>query len=78
MLDRVCILYIVFSRDAHSRFCCSIRSRWLPEIRRHSPDTPVILVGTQADLRSDVKVNFSLFVLFLFYRVSFFCQASIT
>lgn len=30
--------------------------RWIPEIRQHSPDTPVILVGTQADLRTDVKV----------------------
>jgi len=32
--------------------------RWIPELRQHSPDTPVILVGTQADLRTDVKVIF--------------------
>lgn len=33
-------------------------NRWMPEIRRHSSDaTPIILVGTQSDLRSDVKVS---------------------
>ncbi|KAG8185869.1 hypothetical protein JTE90_004411 [Oedothorax gibbosus] len=30
------------------------REKWLPEIRRHSPRVPVLLVGTQADLRADI------------------------
>lgn len=30
--------------------------KWLPELRRHCPDAPFVLVGTQCDLRSDVKV----------------------
>lgn len=30
--------------------------KWLPEMQRYSPDSPVILVGTQSDLRNDVKV----------------------
>lgn len=30
--------------------------KWLPELRRHCPDAPIVLVGTQCDLRSDVKV----------------------
>ncbi|XP_075723399.1 rho-related GTP-binding protein RhoU-like isoform X2 [Rhipicephalus microplus] len=30
--------------------------KWLPELRRHCPDAPIVLVGTQCDLRTDVKV----------------------
>ncbi|XP_054460029.1 cell division control protein 42 homolog [Anoplopoma fimbria] len=30
--------------------------RWVPEIRQHCPDTPLVLVGTQVDLREDVQV----------------------
>ena len=29
---------------------------WLPELRRHCPSVPVLLVGTQADLRTDLQV----------------------
>uniref|UniRef100_A0A8C5DMP4 Rho-related GTP-binding protein RhoU-like n=1 Tax=Gouania willdenowi TaxID=441366 RepID=A0A8C5DMP4_GOUWI len=38
---------------------CSFRNitnKWLPEIRQHSPDAPLVLVGTQLDLREDVQV----------------------
>lgn len=34
----------------------NIRDKWLPEIRSHSSNCPIILVGTQCDLRTDVKV----------------------
>lgn len=34
----------------------NIVDKWAPEIRRHCPDAPIILVGTQCDLRNDVKV----------------------
>lgn len=34
----------------------NIVDKWLPEIRTFSVKTPVILVGTQSDLRNDVKV----------------------
>ncbi|XP_076830849.1 ras homolog family member Ua [Brachyhypopomus gauderio] len=34
----------------------NVREKWVPEIRRHCPRAPVLLVGTQADLRQDVKV----------------------
>eukprot|EP00063_Salmo_salar_P056596 XP_014031431.1 PREDICTED: rho-related GTP-binding protein RhoU-like isoform X2 [Salmo salar] len=30
--------------------------RWAPEIRRHCPGAPMVLVGTQLDLREDVQV----------------------
>ncbi|XP_061098178.1 rho-related GTP-binding protein RhoV-like [Conger conger] len=29
---------------------------WVPEIRAHNPSSPIVLVGTQADLRFDVNV----------------------
>ncbi|KAF3688053.1 Rho-related GTP-binding protein RhoU [Channa argus] len=38
---------------------CSFRNlinRWVPEIRQHCPGAPVVLVGTQLDLREDVQV----------------------
>ncbi|XP_006806230.1 rho-related GTP-binding protein RhoU-like [Neolamprologus brichardi] len=38
---------------------CSFRNlttKWLPEIRQHCPSMPVVLVGTQLDLREDVQV----------------------
>ncbi|XP_072534340.1 ras homolog family member Ua isoform X2 [Salminus brasiliensis] len=34
----------------------NVREKWVPEIRRHCPRAPILLVGTQADLRQDVKV----------------------
>ncbi|XP_059048612.1 ras-related C3 botulinum toxin substrate 1-like, partial [Achroia grisella] len=33
----------------------SVYSKWYPEIRQFSPNTPVILVGTKIDLRDDKK-----------------------
>ena len=27
--------------------------KWIPEVHRHCPDAPIILVGTKADLRTD-------------------------
>ncbi|CAI5780763.1 rho-related GTP-binding protein RhoU-like [Podarcis muralis] len=38
----------------------NISEKWLPELRRHCPATPVLLVGTQSDLRQDVKVLIAL------------------
>ncbi|CAG5117451.1 unnamed protein product [Candidula unifasciata] len=34
----------------------NIPEKWVHEIRKHSPRVPVMLVGTQSDLRNDVKV----------------------
>uniref|UniRef100_H9GK25 Ras homolog family member U n=1 Tax=Anolis carolinensis TaxID=28377 RepID=H9GK25_ANOCA len=38
----------------------NIADKWYPEVRRHCPYTPVLLVGTQSDLRQDVKVLIAL------------------
>ncbi|XP_053330491.1 rho-related GTP-binding protein RhoV [Spea bombifrons] len=34
----------------------NVTEKWIPEIRAHHPHTPVVLVGTQTDLRDDVNV----------------------
>ncbi|XP_075905599.1 rho-related GTP-binding protein RhoU-like [Nelusetta ayraudi] len=34
----------------------NVPEKWVPEIRRHAPTAPLVLVGTQCDLREDVKV----------------------
>lgn len=34
----------------------NVWEKWVPEIRRRCPLTPILLVGTQCDLREDVKV----------------------
>lgn len=31
----------------------NVTTKWVPEIRHHCPDTPIILVGTKIDLRDD-------------------------
>lgn len=34
----------------------NVPEKWVPEIRTHAPFAPIVLVGTQCDLREDVKV----------------------
>ncbi|XP_050407250.1 cell division control protein 42 homolog [Patella vulgata] len=34
----------------------NVLEKWVPEIKKHSPKTPIVLVGTQGDLRNDVQV----------------------
>ncbi|XP_056135134.1 ras homolog family member Ua isoform X2 [Lampris incognitus] len=34
----------------------NVPEKWAPEIRRHAPLAPLVLVGTQCDLREDVKI----------------------
>ncbi|PAV58589.1 hypothetical protein WR25_18682 [Diploscapter pachys] len=44
------VFVVVYSVSEPSTFH-SILQHWLPEISRRSPSTPIILVGTQVDLR---------------------------
>lgn len=42
---------------------CSFRNlvhRWVPDIQQHCPGVPLVLVGTQLDLREDVQVLINL------------------
>ncbi|KAK7103697.1 cell division control protein 42 homolog [Littorina saxatilis] len=34
----------------------NVLEKWVPEIRAHCPRAPIVLVGTQSDLRNDVKI----------------------
>lgn len=34
----------------------NVTEKWVPEVRKHCPKAPIVLVGTQSDLRNDVKV----------------------
>ncbi|KAM9315068.1 rho-related GTP-binding protein RhoU-like [Pholidichthys leucotaenia] len=34
----------------------NLTNKWLPEIHQHCPTAPLVLVGTQVDLREDVQV----------------------
>jgi len=31
----------------------NVKTRWVPELRHHEPNVPIVLVGTKADLRND-------------------------
>ncbi|XP_067875136.1 ras homolog family member Ub isoform X3 [Heterodontus francisci] len=49
------VFLLCFSVVSPSSFQ-NIAEKWMPEIRHHCPTAPVVLVGTQCDLREDVKV----------------------
>lgn len=34
----------------------NVRDKWLPEVRKYLPKVPIVLVGTQIDLRTDLDV----------------------
>ncbi|XP_031654653.1 cell division control protein 42 homolog [Oncorhynchus kisutch] len=40
----------------HPSSFCNDTDRWTPEIRRHCPGAPMVLVGTHLDLREDIQV----------------------
>ncbi|RKP12699.1 P-loop containing nucleoside triphosphate hydrolase protein [Piptocephalis cylindrospora] len=35
----------------------NLSERWIPEVRHHSPRTPILLVGLKGDLRGDPRVD---------------------
>ncbi|GAB5357168.1 hypothetical protein AAMO2058_000350800 [Amorphochlora amoebiformis] len=43
---------VCFSITSKSSFA-NIKSRWYPEIKHHCPESPMVLVGTKADIRED-------------------------
>lgn len=34
----------------------NVKQKWYPEIKHHCPDTPIVLVGTKYDLRTEPKI----------------------
>ena len=50
------IFLIIFSITSPSSFD-SIKSKWIPELQKHAPDIPFILIGTKLDMRSGTSVS---------------------
>ncbi|KAL0480982.1 Ras-related protein Rac [Acrasis kona] len=34
----------------------NVKKKWVPELKQHAPDAPIILVGTKSDLRDDPEI----------------------
>ena len=49
--DVFIVCFAVDSRDSYE----NVKHKWLPEIRHHCPETPLLIVGTKTDLRSQKK-----------------------
>lgn len=43
------LCYAVDSKDSMD----NVRNRWISEVRKHLPETPILLVGNKIDLRVD-------------------------
>lgn len=48
------VFLIAFSVVSPSSFE-NVRTKWVPEITHHAPDTPIVLVGTKIDLRDNAE-----------------------
>uniref|UniRef100_UPI00358EEAEC ras-related C3 botulinum toxin substrate 1-like n=1 Tax=Myxine glutinosa TaxID=7769 RepID=UPI00358EEAEC len=46
------VFLICFALTSRASFE-NVRAKWFPEVHRHCPNTPIILVGTKLDLRDD-------------------------
>ena len=46
------VFLICFAVNSQTSFS-NIEAKWLPEIKNHCPDVPMILVGTKSDLRKE-------------------------
>ncbi|KAI1709860.1 ras family domain-containing protein [Ditylenchus destructor] len=49
------VFLVCFSVVAPASFE-NVKEKWVPEITHHCPKSPIILVGTQVDLRNDMQV----------------------
>ena len=46
------VVIVVFSVESPSSYK-NVIAKWIPEVRHHMPNTPIVLVGSQIDLRAD-------------------------
>ena len=49
------VFFLCFSIISKASFD-NVKSKWVPEIRHHCPDVPIILIGTKSDLIRDPKI----------------------
>lgn len=54
--DRIDVFLICFSVISKTSFD-SVKSKWIPLIKREHPEVPYIIVGTQNDLRNEMKAE---------------------
>lgn len=50
--DVFMVCYSIISQASYE----NVRSKWVPELRHHAPNVPIVLVGTKSDLRNDESV----------------------
>lgn len=48
------VFLVCFSVISPSTYT-NVANKWIPEIRHHCPDTPIVLCGTKTDLRDDTN-----------------------
>jgi Ras-related C3 botulinum toxin substrate 1 len=48
------VFLVCFSVISPSTYT-NVANKWIPEIRHHCPDTPIVLCGTKIDLRDDTN-----------------------
>ena len=49
------VFLVCFSVVSPASFV-NVKEKWIPDIQHHSPNTPILLVGTQTDLRKDAEI----------------------
>ena len=47
--DVLVVCFAINNRDSFE----NVSQKWIPEVRHHCPKTPIVLVGTKLDLRSE-------------------------
>lgn len=53
----------------------SVINYWLPDLKHHQPDTPIILIGTKSELKQTVATDFEL-ILERYKKVKIFLKCS--
>ena len=53
MFNLNCFSKSLMNMQMHTLQYCLYDLQWYPEVTHHSPNTPIVLVGTKVDLRDD-------------------------
>jgi len=53
MTDVFLVCFSIISKTSFQ----NVEERWIPELKQHEPDTPIVLCGLKADLRDDPQTN---------------------
>ena len=50
------VFVVCFSVGSRTSFE-NVKDKWVPELRKHAPTTPILLIGTQSDRRQSVTTS---------------------